>query len=651
MNYGVCFKCGKAKLDVLSICSSCYVSPDDRSQQIISTALSDTFYSRSELMVHGQDIKNHLSPYIEQDILDRAKAIVEASHTKTWNAASSSKSSVSSIKVIRKPDTSECTISKDNPFAILGASVRDNRQRIVELAEDKSLIIDSELCLKAQSELTNPRKRIAAEVSWLPGVAPARAANYVAGLIKDPGSVSGLLNSVPPLARANLLSAGLELIGPQTSSNSFISWILEIADADQDIVVEDVYRDINEDRAVAGFTVIRNMDDLTSQIKSRREHYKNNVLSTLNLLDSEILVDIMTGVLEKATNQGEIHAPFLVDEIVDSYRGRVEGFLDRESESILTLVENIENKASQGESSISLPLTQLDQKVRIWDRLAQPIQLSFKSRGLEHELSRDIAWSVRSMTITLVNEHGMLDATKGINSMLREIFAELPEVVDRLDEDKTALDGLEKQKLQQAREEDQWARSISYSVDIGAVFKNRFEISPTGVQWKNIHFSLESISEVRWGGVSHRVNGIPTGTDYTIGIGDGKKEAVISIKKQSIYQAITEKLWQAVCSRIMVENLQIFANGERAYFGSTHIDDEGVNLTKHKFFGSGDKVYCRWSETHIWSAGGSFFIGSQADKKVYDEFSYINDANTHILEQIIRASFKKPGSGLSNLLT
>jgi len=52
-----------------------------------------------------------------------------------------------------------------NPFLILTASTRDNRRRIVELADERSLLLDSNECLEASSNLTNPRKRLSAEIA------------------------------------------------------------------------------------------------------------------------------------------------------------------------------------------------------------------------------------------------------------------------------------------------------------------------------------------------------------------------------------------------------------------------------------------------------------------------------------------------------
>src|SRR3546814_4435109 len=66
--------------------------------------------------------------------------------------------------------TLKTTALHQTPFAILGVTTRDDRRRIVELAEEKSLELDHDVCQKARSDLTNPRTRLSAEIAWLPGV-------------------------------------------------------------------------------------------------------------------------------------------------------------------------------------------------------------------------------------------------------------------------------------------------------------------------------------------------------------------------------------------------------------------------------------------------------------------------------------------------
>ena len=94
-----------------------------------------------------------------------------------------------------------------NPFHILNASPRDNRRRIMELADERSLLLDSSESLEARSTLTTPRKRLAAEVAWLPGIGPKRAGELLSLLESLPAELFAV-DKLSPIARANLLAAG-----------------------------------------------------------------------------------------------------------------------------------------------------------------------------------------------------------------------------------------------------------------------------------------------------------------------------------------------------------------------------------------------------------------------------------------------------------
>jgi hypothetical protein len=103
------------------------------------------------------------------------------------------------------------TALHQSAFSVLGVTTRDNRKRIVELAEEKSLELDHDVCQKARSDLTNPRTRLSAEIAWLPGVSPRKASQLVENLANDPMAIrkeSGL----PTLAHLNLLAAAFEAV-------------------------------------------------------------------------------------------------------------------------------------------------------------------------------------------------------------------------------------------------------------------------------------------------------------------------------------------------------------------------------------------------------------------------------------------------------
>lgn len=542
------------------------------------------------------------------------------------------------------------TVLHQSAFAVLGVTTRDNRKRIVELAEEKSLELDHDVCQKARSDLTNPRTRLSAEIAWLPGVSPRKATQLVGNLLNNPMAIreeSGL----PTLAHLNLLAAAFEAVNDKHDAEDLVEFIMVVAYIAEDLTPEEVLRDINEDRAVSAFPEVRALDQIEAELTERKRYYRAAIKDALNRLPPMTLIQVMTETVDGVTSGGEDHAPGLIDDLVDSYEVETQGILQKEAENVHKLIKAARDHADSGEATVKPYVDKLDAVARNWDKIAQPIQLSSKARGIDHQASRDLAYEIRSLAIDLFNKHDMLTHSQRLTALIQELFVEVPEVADRVEEDAEALADIFQQRKQAASRKDEWAREITYRAEVGVMFKDTLSISPQGVSWKGQNFPLDSITRVRWGGVSHSVNGIPTGTTYTIAFGNRNSEAVVELKKQDIYSTFIDKLWRAVCVRLLTEMLEALKDGRDLHFGDALLHDDGITLMKRKLFGSNEKVRCSWDQVHVWSADGSFCIGAKDDKKVNADISYIHGANTHILEQAIRMSFKKPGMRrLSDLL-
>lgn len=542
------------------------------------------------------------------------------------------------------------TVLHQSAFVVLGVTIRDDRRRIVELAEEKSLELDHEVCQKARSDLTNPRSRLSVEMAWLPGVSPRKASQLVENLLKDPMAIreeSGL----PTLAHLNLLAAAFESVDGGHDADDLAEFIMETAYLAEDLSPEDVLRDINEDRAVSGFPEVRALDQIEAELTERKRYYRGAIKDALDRLPPMTLIQVMTATVDGVTSGGEDHAPGLIDDLVDSYEVETHGILQKEAENVHKLIKVAREHAGSGEAAVKPYVDKLDAVARNWEKIAQPIQLSSKARGMDHEASRDLAYEIRSLAIDLFNKHDMLAQSQRLTGLIQELFSEVPEVADRVVEDAEALADIFQQRKQATARRDEWAREITYRAEIGVMFKDVLSISPEGISWKGQNFPLDSITRVRWGGVSHSVNGIPTGTTYTIAFGSRNSEAVVELKKQDIYSTFTDKLWRAVCVRLLTEMLEALKDGRDLHFGDALLHDDGITLLKRKFLGSNERVRCSWSQVLVWSADGSFCIGAKDDKKVNAGVSYIHGANTHILEQAIRMAFKKPGlRRLSELL-
>lgn len=541
-----------------------------------------------------------------------------------------------------------------NPFHILNASPRDNRRRITELADERSLLLDSSECMEARSELTNPRKRLSAEVAWLPGIGPKRVGEVLSLLESSPADLLAVDN-LSSIARANLLAAGLARLSDH-NADDVAEWILEISWAFEDLDADELSVIINEERVVSGFPEVSDLSAVEAEIQERRRHYRQVIKSALDNLSPKELVEAVTVAVESATDYGEEHGPILIADLVDSYEVEAQGFLDKEEGNIKALVEKLRAAvdAERSDSTLAPMVNQLIQVVKNWDTVAQPIQVSAKSRGLDHDASHRLAGLVRGLAIHMFNEHGKLDFSQQLTNMLQEVFAEVGEVAERTAEDADALAEIAEEQLRYVEglvnKAEEWRREITYEAEVGAIFKDKLRISPEGIEWKGRRWDLDSITRVRWGGTKHSVNGIPTGTTYSIVFGNSSNYTSIELKKEATYSNFIDRLWKAVGVRLLTEYLQGLREGKKYRFGSTIMSDHGMELERKKLFGSNERIFCRWSELVVWNGAGVFCIGKKDDKKLAAAFSYQEEDNIHVLEAVIRMFWKQGGDRLSSLL-
>ena len=331
-----------------------------------------------------------------------------------------------------------------NPFNILGTTARDNRHRIMELEEERSLLSDADECMEARAVLINPRKRISAEVAWLPCVDPDRTDDVLKQL--DPPH-QDLLNIIglTPIARANVFTAGLSRLSNLTSNN-LVDWILAIAQAFERIDAEEVQGTLNEERRLSGFPQITDLSVITAEIQNQRRYYSQTLSSVIKNLSVNERARVLTLAIESSIGNDKTRCPILIEDLVTSYELGVQDFLEKKQKIIEAQDEKIRAMvdAKNPDSALQPIVNQLIQTVKEWDTIAQPIQLSKRSRGERHTASFEIARRVRKLAVDLFRDHGKFDFSRKILNMLKEVFAEVPEIAEHITADLKALRGFEK---------------------------------------------------------------------------------------------------------------------------------------------------------------------------------------------------------------
>lgn len=325
-----------------------------------------------------------------------------------------------------------------NAFNVLGVGTRDGRKTIIERAEEQSLNLDPDSCQQARSELTNPRTRLVAELAWLPGVSPRRAELLMKLLTDDPAAIRHE-DGVPALAHCNLLASAFEEVDSGYLASDVATMAEQLARLVDELEPETILRAVNEDRSVSGFPEVKGSENVSEELSARKRVYRNAIKEALNRLPPSELISAMTLLVDRTTSSGTEHAPELIDELVDSYAVETQQFLHREAENAEKLIAAVREKAKAGETGVKQIIDRLEGVLRNWDKVAQPLQLSFKARGLDHDASRSLAYKVRSLAVDLFNEHDHLEQSSRLTQLLKELFSEVPDILDRVEEDAKAL--------------------------------------------------------------------------------------------------------------------------------------------------------------------------------------------------------------------
>ena len=540
-----------------------------------------------------------------------------------------------------------------NPFYLLGATARDDRRRLVELADFASLSRDPSVCTKARADLSNPRSRLAAEVAWLPAVSPRQVAELIQTLQYEPAGLVKVQH-LPALARANLIASSLQCLGGLRSSDGWVEWSLALAAAFEDVEAHLLLTQINEDRAVAGFPAVSSDDALASEVLDRRRFFKTVLRDKLDQMPTESLIAAVTNALDVVTAKGTRQAPMLLDDLVDSYEVETKQFLDKEAANANQLIAAVRKAAAAKVpvTAIEAQVSQLEHVIWNWHRVAQPIQLSRMARGLEHSDSVVLGRQVRSLAVDLFNEHNLLALSERLSKLLNEVFAEVSKVQDQVQQDLSALHDIRTQRDQLSTQAEEarirWAQEISFEADIGLLFKKKFRISEDGIYYGDFGLTLDQITVARWGGTRHSVNGIPTGTTYEVAFGNAQYCPCVKLPNKELFSTVTDKLWKAVGIDIINRMLQALKTGGYLSFPGANIADEGLSVAPHRK----QKTYFPWGEVAVGSGGGCFVVGPASEPNRRVQLSYLAVNNVHFLEAILRTFFNEPKARrLSDLIS
>ena len=545
---------------------------------------------------------------------------------------------------------------KSNPFYILEVSTEDNKRKIMDAAEEKLLFMDSEIVEKAKSQLLDGRKRLDAELSWFISI----PSNMNAEIIKAIQQESYDDYTLSYLSQYNQINYLLEIVKTcnfesikQTSAfgNSAyrISTLFEdCADIYSEQFDELLYT-INTSRLEADIPAI-NENDLIEQLDVRRNEITTILKNVIKNLPSINIIDSMCLIARNSTSNGKERASMLIESLLEVYEIEIQSFIDKQKNKIYQEANKITTRDSKVFQTGELKsiTNNLIEYTHLWTRVIKPLQIISLSKGVEHTDSIKILHEIRSSSLTLNNEFNIPNASlsllEGIQSF--NVCEYLNSYKDVLRNDVITLKGIIKDQIEAKRQQEkeeqefnEWVNSIFYETEIGRIFKDKLIISVDGINWKDKNTPLEQISGLSWGATKKYVNGIPTGTDYSVTLYTEANLIQINPTQRQQYETIIDKIWRAVAVPIYYKILKRLHDGEILSIGTIRFNDNGVYLQKSSWFSSGEKFF-RWSDNlKIFSDNGALII--KGDNDNYEaSASYSGNENTHIFDFILKQFYK-----------
>lgn len=539
----------------------------------------------------------------------------------------------------------------DNPFYILDATTRLTKQQILDLADEKSLELDHDACDKARIDLTLPKNRLTAELDWFLGLSAAAATDLINRLKQNDKNLYS--QAMPNLAYINIMH---DLLNTNTFNASQLKFIInKLSDIFENINIDDILYNINQDRAVAKFPVVNDLDAVERALKHKQETLISMVINNLNELETSQMIELATSIAKQHTDDS--YPPHFIAGLIDLYALKVQTYLESQIELINDEINTIKESAKHksDESQIQNSVNELLQTIKRWDQVAQPIQLIKMTQGIDEPISTNLAKKIRSLGISLYNDYGYLKISQMISNEIKDIFAELPEMAEQIQNDVDTLDELEEKiKLKKERQENELKnamREVRYSADIGLININTFSIYNGVIEYKGDKCRLENVSGIIYGGTSHSINGIPTGTTYKIVISESQGNSIIvETRRSQIYYNIVEILNRTAGLKIMLGIINLIQT-EGFKLGDCKIFDDGVVIYKNSgWLTPSTQQKFPWSDIKISSSNGIFTIQSKSQYSYRVDLPYLNKYNAHYLEQILTIFLKSNCNKISQIV-
>jgi len=310
----------------------------------------------------------------------------------------------------------------DNPFHLLGAGPEDERETLVLRVDDLTLTVEG--AETALAVLTHPRKRLGAEMAWLPGVGPERRRELLRLLESGELPPTGDLSDLPPLAACNF-AASLLARHPGLPYRQLYDWGLFFMPwAFEHVRLGPLLEEINSTRAEAGFQAFIDQDAASDELKSLQDRYLSAVCGALAVRSSAECIQLMADMVSRET---EDYLPVLNTRLLELYEGEALAFFEEEGAAIESFCRGVEKLADfrRHKPPLTDILTALWRSAANWAYVGRPLFMAALHQGLKQERTEEMASGILNLSADLSNRFHNEKLADYLNNILLALFPHL----------------------------------------------------------------------------------------------------------------------------------------------------------------------------------------------------------------------------------
>lgn len=308
---------------------------------------------------------------------------------------------------------------ENNPFYLLRLSCSAGRRQILAAAEEAGFRQDPRACEEAQSQLTNPGRRLSAELGWFPEL-EGEGLEQVCGCIarREPIATDGL----SPLSALN--GAVYNLTISQEQDRYLLGYeIWDISGRYDRLDAGQIADQLNRARQSAGLAGAEQAQ-VEAGLRARRQEIRQVLGEALDRLPEDEFTELAC-ILVCRYEALEGGGGALLLDALDRYEMRFQDKLEEGARRMKALADRIREPERGGEQQL---LEELSQLVCQWQGMAQPLQMRGKATGMPHPLSEQVGMELRNLAIFLCNEKDLVEPARKLINTLINLFLDLPEL-------------------------------------------------------------------------------------------------------------------------------------------------------------------------------------------------------------------------------